>query len=365
MRQLNPIASFISNSLILGVLTSGLWLLQAQQMPPSPVRYTEAREYPLRRSVQLPGSVEALRVSTVASEIAGLVVQFSAREGTSVQKGQPLAQLRRENLGLGLRAAEAQLQEDEARLKSAERTLERARDLFNSKDFSQKQLDDATFEFNAWQGRVQRLRAEIDRIKDDLERHTIRAPFNGVVVRKHTEVGEWVAQGGPVVEVQALDELEVGVDVPERYFSNIKPGTRTQVTVESLSGLQVQGRVSAIIPRADPQARTFRLKVRIPNPGGRVSVGMLAQISLPEGDPYRATVVPKDAVVAQGQQKYIYLVNGSNTVSAVPVQTGAGVGSWVEVQGQLRAGQKVITRGNERLMPGQPVQAQPLEVKLP
>ena len=337
----------------------------AQQMPPSPVSYTEAKEYPLRRSVQLPGSVEALKVSTVASEVAGIVVEFSAREGGAVTRGQPLARLRRENHQLSLTSAEAQLKEDEARHKLAERNLDRTRELFGTKDVSQKQLDDAQFELNAWQGRVDKQRAEIAKIKDELERHTIVAPFGGVVVREFTELGQWLAEGGPVVELMALDEMDVVAEVPERYFNSLKPRARTQVIFEALGGLRVEGRVSAIIPRADPQARTFRAKIRIPNPGGRIGAGMLAQISLPEGDPYRAVVVPKDAVVTRGPQKLVYLVNGNNTIAEVPVQVGSGVGGWVEVQGGVQAGQKVVTRGNERLMNGQPVQGQPLEVRLP
>jgi RND family efflux transporter MFP subunit len=354
-------ACFLALSSFAGTLA----MVSAQQMPPSPVRYTEAREHPLRRSVQLPGTVEAVRVSTVASEVPGLVVEFTAREGTTVNKGQPLAKLRLDNHQLSLTSAEAQLKEDEARYKLAERNLERTRELFATKDLSQKQLDDAQFEFDAWQGRVEKQRAEIAKIKDELERHTIVAPFSGVIVREFTELGQWVAEGGPVVELMALNEMDVVAEVPERYFNSLKPRARTQVVFESLSGLRVEGRVSAIIPRADPQARTFRAKIRIPNPGGRIGAGMLAQISLPEGDPYRAVVVPKDAVVTRGPQKLVYLVNGNNTISEVPVQVGSGQGGWVEVQGGVQPGQKVVTRGNERLMNGQAVQGQALEVGLP
>lgn len=353
--------SFFALSSLAGLLAT----VSAQQMPPSPVSYTEAKEYPLRRSVQLPGSVEALRMSTVASEVAGLIVEFSAREGGSVAKGQPLARLRRENHQLSLASAEGQLKEDEARHKLAERNLERVRELFGTKDVSQKQLDDAQFELNAWLGRLEKQKAEIAKIKDELDRHTIVAPFSGVIVREFTELGQWVAEGGPVVELMALDEMDVVAEVPERYFNSVKPRARTQVVFDALGGLRVEGRVSALIPRADPQARTFRAKIRIPNPGGRIGAGMLAQISLAEGDPYRAVVVPKDALVTRGPQKLVYLVNGNNTISEVPVQVGSGVGAWIEVQSGVQAGQKVVTRGNERLMNGQPVQGQVLEVRLP
>jgi RND family efflux transporter MFP subunit len=264
-----------------------------------------------------------------------------------------------------LASAQAQLREDEARYNLAERNLERTRELFSTKDVSQKQLDDSQFELNAWQGRLERQKAEIAKIKDELERLTIVAPFSGVVVREFTELGQWLAEGGPVVELMAMDELEVAVDVPERYYGSIKPRAQTAVSFEALGGMQVTGRVIAIIPRADPQARTFKMKVRISNSSGRIGVGMLAQLRLPEGTAHKATIVPKDAVVAKGSQKFVYVMDDNHIITELPIQTGSGVGAWIEVLGALKAGEKVVTRGNERLMPGQPVQGVALEVPLP
>ncbi|MFQ5663903.1 MAG: efflux RND transporter periplasmic adaptor subunit [Terriglobia bacterium] len=353
-----------------GWLVSGVLLIAAlpawpQKPPASPVRYTEAREYRVRRTIQLPGSVESRTVSLVASEVAGLVVDFPVGEGDTVLKGQPLAQLRTTNRELRRRAARAQLKEAEARLKQAERNLERATELVESKIISRQQYDDRYYEFNAWQGRVDQLTAEIARIEDDIERSTIRAPFAGVVTAERTEVGEWLGAGDPVVEMLSLDELEVRVEVPERYFRNLNSGARATVTFESLPGITLRGRISAIIPRADPQARTFPLKVRIRHRQGRIGVGMLAQVSFPAGTSYRATVVPKDAVITRGPRRFVYLMNGDNTVSLVRIETGTGVGSWIEVRGGVQPGQRVITRGNERLRPGQVVQGQPLEYELP
>lgn len=349
---------------------AGLWLLAAlpaaaQGPPASPVRYTEVRAQSVRRAITLPGSVESRVSGVVAAEVAALVIELAAREGDHVAKGAPLARLRTTTFEVRLQAAEAQLKEAEARMKQAERNLERARELFASKVISQQQLDDASSEFTAWQGRVEQLQATITGIKLDLERCTIRAPFDGVVVAKRTEVGEWIAEGAPVMEMVSLDELEVRVDVPERYYRLLSLGARATVTFESLPGVTVSGVISALVPRADPQARTFPIKVRIPNREGRIGVGMLAQVSFAGGESYRATLVPKDAVIQRGTQQFVYLLNGDNTVSMVTVETGAGVGAWVAVEGSLQPGQKVVTRGNERLQPGQRVQGQPLEYQLP
>jgi len=331
----------------------------------SPVRYTEAREHSVRRAIVLPGSVESRVATVVAAEVSALVVAIDAREGDHVDKGAPLARLRPTTFEIRLQATEAQLKEAEARLKLAERNLERARELFAAKVISQSQLDDATYEFNAWQGRVEQLQAAITGIKLDIARCTIRAPYAGVVVRERTEVGQWMGEGDPVAEMVSLDELEVRVEVPERYFALLHPGGRATVSFESLPGVEVAGTISALVPRADPQARTFPVKVRVPNRERRIGVGMLAQVAFAGGESYRATIVPKDAVIRRGAEQFVYLMNGDNTVSMVTVATGAGVGAWVAVEGGVRPGQRVITRGNERLQPGQLVQGRPIEYPTP
>ena len=329
------------------------------------IRFTEVRSQIIKPSVQLPGTVESRLVSTVAGEISGLVENFLAREGQEVKQGQVLAQLRQTSLELRLRAALAQLKEDEARQKLAERTLERARELSEGGVYSRQQLDDALFEFNAWQGRIERLRAEIEQFEHDIEQTTIRAPYDGVVVVESTQVGEWLEAGGAVVELLSLEQLEVSVDLPERYYDALSMKAPVRISFESLPGVEFDGQVQSIIPRADPQARTFPIKLSLSNPQGRIAVGMLARVTLPIGDPFSGTLVPKDAVVAQGTQQFVYLLSEDDSVRRTAVRSGVGVGEWVQVEGPLQGGDKVVTQGNERLQDGQKVRAEQLEYPLP
>ena len=337
----------------------------AQGPPAAPVRYTQARVHSVQELLRLPGTVAAVTSSLVASEVEGLVADLPGREGKVVRKGEPLALLSTTSQELRLRASEAQLGEASSRLKLAELRLGRARELLDSKVASQQQMEEALYDFNAWKSRVDQLTAEIALIRHYLDRATIRAPFAGTVVAKRTEVGQWMEGGGPVVEMVSLDELEIRLDVPERHFSRLNPGAEATVTFDSLPGFTMKGRVSAIVPRADLQARAFPVKVLIRNREGRIGVGMLAQVTLPAGESYRATVVPKDAVVRQGSDQIVYLMNDDGTVTPVTVSTGAGVGPWVAVEGAVKAGQRVVTRGNERLRPGQKVQGEPMEYRLP
>lgn len=336
-----------------------------QEVPPGPVGYTEARQHPVLRTISLTGTVESATVSLVASEVEGKVLELQAREGDLVRKGAILARLRKTTMELQREASAAQLKEAEARLKLAERSLIRAQELFDSKVLSQQELDDAFFEMTAWQGRAEQLIAAIARIDDDLERCTIRAPFAGSVVAEHTEVGEWISVGAPIVELASMNHLEVKVEVPERYFHGMRKGGKASITFDSIPGYGLDGTVDTIVPRADPQARTFPVKVALHDTNGTIGIGMLAEVSLPAGDTYDAIVVPKDAIVGDGTNQHVFRIGTDSTVERVPVKTGEGLGDWIVIRGEIAPGEQLVTRGNERLFPGQPVKGQPVEYALP
>ncbi len=355
----------LSDLVIAGIASAIALPVSAQGPPPSPVRYTEAREHDVQLTITLPGSVESPTVSVVASELSGLVVKLHVREGDRVKQGAPIAQLRMKSLELRRKVSTAQLKEAKARLKLAELGLERARELFESKVTSQQQMDDAFFEFTAWEGRVEQLHAAIAEIDYDIERCTTRAPFDGVVIAEHAELGEWIEIGGPIIELVSLDHLEVRVEVPERYFHSLRRGIEARVSFESLGGASFDGMVDTIIPRADPQARSFPMKIALQGTNGTIGVGMLAQVTMTAGETHLATIVPKDAIVGDGPNQHVFLIDGNATIKQVPVETGEGAGDWIVVRGEIKAGQKIVTRGNERLFPGQPVEGTPLEYELP
>jgi RND family efflux transporter MFP subunit len=322
-------------------------------------------EREVRPGVRLTGSVEARDSSLVAAEVEGLVERIPARDGETVRRGAPLVRLRTTDLELRLRETRGQLEEARARLELAQSNYERASELSEAGVISEREFDDAFSERAAWQGRVDSLTAQIEQVEVDLDRSVIRAPFDGVVAEERTEIGQWIRVGDPVAELVSLDRLEVRVEVPERYFPDLRLGSAASVTFESMPGLEIAGEVLAVVPRADPRARTFPIKVAIPNEERRIGAGMLAQVELPLGDSHRATLVPKDAIVAQGPGRAVYRIADDGSAQIVPVEVGRGMGSWNVVRGPLEPGDRVVTRGNERLIPGQPVQGSPLEYRLP
>ena len=331
----------------------------------APVKYTEAIDMQVEQTVQLPGYAEALNVSILASEIGALVTELRVREGDRVTEGQPLVMLRTTPLELSLQAALARLKEAEARKQLAETSLERSRGLVEGNAISRQQLDEVRYEFDAWQGRIETLRAQIASIQFDIKRSTIRAPFNGVVVARHTEVGQWSDVGDSVLDVLSTDIQEVHVDVPEKYFNDLKVGVSVTITFDSVPGVEFAAYIRALIPRADPHARTFPVKLRLQEPGEEIGAGMIARAAVPLGrDPNPTTLVPKDAIVRLGESTVVFLIDKGNAIPAT-VSVGSAMGLWVVVNGAVSPGDKVITRGNERLQPGQPVRAELLQYPSP
>ena len=196
--------------------------------------------------------------------------------------------------------------------------------------------------------------AEVARLRDALSKARVLSPFTGFVVRRYVEVGQWVSEGGPVVELVDLERVRVVVPVPERYVRAISVGDLATVQIDALEGGEGGGEVIYIVPQADVAARTFPVVIEMENAGHNIKSGMFARITLLAGKPRKTILVPKDAVVTQGPMQSVFVV-ADGVAHQVPVELGMPFEGNVEVRGPLELGQQVVVRGNERLRDGQPV----------
>lgn len=364
------------------------------------------------------GTVQPVRTATIGSAVDGRVVEFAVEEGDRVEAGQKLAQLLTETISLELAAAEAELElrsERLAELRNGSRPeeIEQARARMASAEARRRYAnarreravaayqtqrvisDDELDEAIALAGEAEQAyleakaahdlavagpraeaiaqaKAEVDmqeavveRLSDQITKHTIISRFAGYVVAEFTEEGAWVNRGDPVAEVVAIDQVEVVAQVVEQSVAYIRPGVATDVVVPALGDRVLTGHVSVTIPRADSRSRTFPVKVLVQNEitesGPLLKPGMLARVVLPVGSKGRALMAPKDAVVLGGRSPVVFVVDGvsaaggEGAVRPVPVTLGVASGSLIEVTGDLKPGDLVATEGNERLRPGQTV----------
>ena len=355
--------------------------------------------------------------ATIGSAVDGRVADFPVNEGDAVKKGQPLAQLLTATIELELKAEEAELTFGKAELEELENgsrpeeieqasavmlaakaamdyqqtRRKRLNELFtrNAVNEDEMQLvvsqsvkaEQMFAEYRAAhklavdgprperiaqaRARVAVQQARVDKLKDQIKKHTIVSPFDGFVVAEHTEVGQWVKQGELVAQVVALHEVEILAHVLENQVPHVKIGMSVHVEVPALPQQLFTGTVVRVVPQADLRSRTFPVKVRVENEisedGPLLKSGMLARATLPTGAKRRALLVPKDALVLGGPSPVVYVVDtaqgNARTGKArpVPVRTGVADGRLIQVEGELSRGQLVVVRGNERLRPGQEV----------
>jgi membrane fusion protein (multidrug efflux system) len=326
------------------------------QGPPAvPVRVAPVVEGTVSEQITLVGNTEAIARSTIAAEVSGLVEDFPVREGDFVKKGHVLVRLRSTDLVLRLKAAEATREKVRLNLAFSEKELGRYTKLKGTDSIAESKHDQALDQYQSLKQDLLRTEAEIELLKDDIQKKKVMAPFAGFVAKEHTEVGEWIEVGGPVVSLVDLAHIRITVDVPERYVAELSRKSPVRVVVASISNEPLDGQISAILPEGDLDARTFPVRVELVNPGLKMRSGMEARATFNLGTKKNALLLPKDAIVTAGTNRLVYVVAGS-VAQPIPVQVIGYYDGNVSVEGPLKPGDHVVIRGNERLRPGQPVQ---------
>src|SRR5688572_2218758 len=229
------------------VVLLGTGFAHAQMGPPQ-VLVAPIEQKAVQRTQALVASVEPVTRSTLAAEEPGLVAERNFDEGQRVSKGALLARTRTDLLEIQMTAAvaarasaNAMLERAQADADHAARELERIRKLQSSNVGSEKEINDSMNNDRVAKAMVAVRTAElaerdamVGRLKLMIEKSTVHAPFEGVVERRHVEVGQWIKQGDPVAEVVQLDPLFVRVNVPETVISHIKIGDPATVTFDAL-----------------------------------------------------------------------------------------------------------------------------------
>ncbi|APZ90660.1 efflux RND transporter periplasmic adaptor subunit [Fuerstiella marisgermanici] len=386
-----------------------------QAPPPAPVVVVPVVDRQLRTGQTFVGTIQPEQRATIGSAVDGRVVKFPVNEGDRVEAGQALAELLTETIKLELEGAEGELQFREQELAElengtrqedidqakaqtlaartavtlAEKRLVRIDQLIKTNTASRDQLDEAqaavdnakavlaereAAEALAIAGprkeriaqskaRVAIQKAMVNKLSDQIKKHTMIARFAGYVVAEHTEIGQWVNRGDAVAEIVGIDRVDVTASVLEAHVPYIEVGMEARVEVPALPDRVFIGKVAIVVPQGDARSRTFPVKVRLDNEfkGDKplLNAGMLARVTLPTGPEKMARMVPKDALVLGGATPIVFVVDtgekGVQTVRPMPVTLGAPSGALIEVRGDLQPKELVVVQGNERLRPGQTV----------
>ncbi|MGB0631347.1 MAG: efflux RND transporter periplasmic adaptor subunit, partial [Alphaproteobacteria bacterium] len=185
----------------------------------------------------------------------------------------------------------------------------------------------------------------------DLFNGEIRAPYEGIVSEKHTEVGAYVNVGNPVVTLISDTDIEVEAEVPSRQITGLASGTMVRFTLDD--GTQHRARVRAIVPRENARTRTRPVRF-VPEFGEKkkpFAVNQSVTVLVPIGKVRQVLTVHKDAIVYRGNDRVVSIVRRDKAFPR-KVQVGPAVGNRFVVVEGLKAGDQVVTHGNETLPPG-------------
>ena len=297
------------------------------------------------------GTVFYEEVSDVATEMSGRVEEVRFEEGQHIKNNQILIKLGADILNQRLLATSATYEQVLSELEIARIEFERREKLFQSKAISEQSYDENRFRVKGLEKRAESLKAEVERIEIELQKKTIRAPFDGIVIKRHVDRGEWLAEGETVAVLAKDDVIDIVANVSERFIPFIQIGMQVNTTI---NGQEISGTVLAIVPRGDVATRTFPVKIRTANTLALIE-GMTAKVVLPVEKPRKSLLVPRDAVITVRGQTVIYAINDSKA-QMIPVNVIGYQGLDAGIEGAgLADGMQVVVKGNERLRNGQMV----------
>ena len=316
------------------------------------------------------GYVTARRAATVSSKVTGKVLEVLTEEGKKVEKDQVLARLDATNIDAALKLAEAQLEarrklleETKPNLAFAQQELNRYNDLAKTKVVSDSDFRRAEMEARTMSARIVRLGSEIDvaerevaQWKQQLDDMTIRAPFGGIVTSKNAQPGEMISPmsvGGftrtGICTIVDMSSLEIEVDVNESYINRVQSGLKVEATLDAYSDWKIPCHVIAIIPTADRQKATVKVRVGFNQLDERIlpdmGVKVAFQSTAPAGGVEKAAsprvLVPNAAVQKVDGRDIVWVVKDGR-VERRAVTLSAGSGEDAAIEGGLNAGEKVV-----------------------
>ncbi|WP_298839757.1 efflux RND transporter periplasmic adaptor subunit [uncultured Roseobacter sp.] len=322
----------------------------------------------IAETVPLFAEVVTSREGSVASRVSGTVEKVNVLEGMSVPKDGVIVELDTELSEILARQAEARLAETaagietaRARVDRATKALARIEGLRNTTSFSTSRFDEAQSDFFEARGLLAEAEARVNTAEAaraeaqyQLERAKITAPFAGIVLEVNTNPGEFISSGATVVTLLDTSSFEVEASVPARYIGTLSPGLA--VTGQTETGAELEMEVRVLLPVEDQATRTRPVRFSSPQllEMDGTAIGQSITVSVPVSKPRDVLSVPKDALV-QARGGWTVFVAADGKAQPRQVEIGVALGDRFEVLGGLSEGDVVVTRGNERLRPGQDI----------
>lgn len=303
---------------------------------------TEYETVPRERSFD--GLVEAERRSTVSSQVAARIEELPFDVDDYVERGDIIVGFRDQQAAADLKQAEAAARETRARLEQAEANHERIRQLHSQQRISQADMDRSTADLQSARARVEAASGALLGAQERFENTVVRAPFAGIVVERHVELGEMATMGSPLMTGLSLEHLRVVVDVPQQDIGALRGEGQAWVDLPDGDSLEAQN--VRIFPYAEASTHTFRARLRLPEGQHGIYPGMWVKVRFLTGEE-EALLVPASAVVRRSELTGVYVLRDDGTPRLRQVRLGRELPDGrVTVLAGLEPGEAVVVDGD-------------------
>jgi len=296
---------------------------------------------PLDVTIESVGTLRANESVTLRPELAGRITEILFTEGALLKKGSPLFKI-------DDRVYNAEVKQAASNLQLAKLNFERFQKLSKTGAATRQRFDEA-------QANLGVAQANYDLARTRLDYATITAPFDGTVGLRKISPGDFVNVGQDLANFVSYDPMKVDFNIPETQSRQLKTGQTIDITVEAVPGKVFPGDVYAIDPQIDVSGRAVALRASIPNSDYTLKPGFFARVSLLVDNKPNALLIPENAIVPQGNDKFVFKIDEKSTVVLVPVELGVRKDGKVEIVSGIAAGDAIVTSGQIKLQPGAPV----------
>lgn len=320
---------------------------------PSLVETTKLVKGEVNPLQQFIGTVKFEKSSSLAAQNSGVVKSINFEIGDKVKKGKTLVQIDADILHAQIKAAKANLQSAKESSQNSSKDYARYKALLESKSITQKEYDDALLKKNSSNSNVQALEANLKQLQIQAYKKSIKAPYDGIVVEKNIQLGEWVNAGTVVAKIVDPSKIEVIFNVPSTIVNGLKVGSKYQMNIDDT---EIEATLNAIIPNGDKLTRTFPVQFKANIKDMFVYEGQEAKVSLSKNGKIDALILPRDAVIKRFGQNVVFMIDDKMTAQMTPVQIIGFVDKNVAVASpNLQPGMTIVSKGNERVFPNSPV----------
>ncbi len=314
-------------------------LRQAQASAPGPVGYYVATYREVPEVISADGVVEAVRQSTLASQIAGQIVELTVKVGDSVKPGQVVARIDPRAAEQAVAGSQSQVAEARAGLNNALRNYERSKELYSKKFLSMAALDQAELDYKAAQARLAALQANAGQASTARTYANIIAPYGGVVAATPIELGDMATPGRALVTVFDPANMRVIATLSQSSLHKVKLDQPVRVEVPALSRSVTAQRVT-VIPLADSRTHTIKLRLDLGRVGALLP-GQFARAYFVTGVA-RRLLIPQQAVLRRSEVTAVYVVGAGAAPQLRQIRAGdVSADGYVEVLAGVREGERV------------------------